>query len=74
MRVSPGRQWEVPRWQPKRYPERVRNIRVHGDACPTLFVEEPSWACAGPPGERYFEMFGGVIGAVARDWGEVVEA
>lgn len=27
-----------------------------------------------PYGAYYFEMFGGVIGAVARDWGEVAEA
>lgn len=75
MRTSPGRQWAAPRWQPKRYLGHFRNLRVHGGACPI-----------GPPVNRvedtpaagtaaaYFEMFGGLIGAVASDCGEVVEA
>jgi hypothetical protein len=41
---------------------------------PERAVGEPSWGHAGPPAAAYFEMFGGAIGAVASDWGEVAEA
>lgn len=45
---------------------------------PNRFTGEPSWVRAGFVGRAYggcyFAMFGGVIGAVARDWGEVAEA
>lgn len=45
---------------------------------PDRAAGEPSWGHAGPPAARtaaaYFEMFGGLIGAVASDCGEVAEA
>lgn len=78
MRTSPGRQWAVPRWQPKRYLGHFRNLRVHGGACPTGLpvnrVGDTPVHAAARTAAAYFEMFGGLIGAVASDCGEVVEA